>query len=130
MADLTRVAEALAAHQRWSAGGCICGFRVASVSGTADARDRAVAAHQAQMLADAGLVATETDMIRTAWADALRGAADAWTQGAWAKTPRRVSRVADRMAAAQYVGDWLRTRADVIEYQRARADQIESRGDQ
>jgi len=41
----------------------------------------------------------------------LNDAADAWTQGGWANTPRRPDRVADRMAASQYAGDWLRARA-------------------
>ena len=46
--------------------------------------------------------------------EALLGAADAWTQGAWADTPRRADRVADRMAASQFAGDWLRDRATQI----------------
>ena len=50
--------------------------------------------------------------VREARADALTDAADAWTQGAWASTPRHKDRVADRMAASQYAGDWLRERAE------------------
>ena len=46
--------------------------------------------------------------------EALLSAADAWTQGAWADTPRRADRVADRMAASQFAGDWLRDRAAQI----------------
>lgn len=42
---------------------------------------------------------------------ALRDAATAWKQGAWADTPRLVDRVADRMATAQFAGDWLEARA-------------------
>ena len=52
--------------------------------------------------------------VREARAGALTDAADAWTQGAWASTPRHKDRVADRMAAAQYVGDWLRERAEEV----------------
>lgn len=52
--------------------------------------------------------------VREARADALTDAADAWTQGAWASTPRHKDRVADRMAASQYAGDWLRERADEV----------------
>jgi hypothetical protein len=47
-------------------------------------------------------------------AKALEAAADAWTQGAWANTPRRTDRIADRMAASQFAGDWLRARAASI----------------
>lgn len=52
---------------------------------------------------------------RAARAEALREAANAWTQGAWADTPRYAERAQDRIGAAQYVGDWLRDRADRIE---------------
>lgn len=48
-------------------------------------------------------------------AQALRDAANAWTQGAWADTPRKAERAADRLSAAQYAGDWLRQRAADIE---------------
>ena len=47
-------------------------------------------------------------------ARALREAADAWTQGAWADTPRYAERAQDRIAAANYVGQWLRARADRV----------------
>lgn len=49
---------------------------------------------------------------REAAALALREAADSWQQGGWADTPRRADRVADRIAAAQFVGDWIRERAE------------------
>ena len=52
--------------------------------------------------------------VREARAEALTDAADAWTQGAWASTPRHKDRVADRMAASQYAGDWLRERAEEV----------------
>ena len=52
--------------------------------------------------------------VREARVDALTDAADAWTQGAWASTPRHRDRVADRMAASQYAGDWLRERAEEV----------------
>ena len=42
---------------------------------------------------------------------ALLNAADAWTHGAWADTPRHAERARDRIAAAQFFGDWLRDRA-------------------
>ena len=48
-------------------------------------------------------------------AKTLRETAYAWQTWAWAKTPRRSHRVADRIAAAQYVCDWLRDRANEIE---------------
>jgi len=44
-------------------------------------------------------------------ATALDRAADSWLHGAWGKTPRRADRIADRMAASQFAGDWLRSRA-------------------
>lgn len=52
--------------------------------------------------------------VREARAESLKAAADAWTQGAWASTPRHKDRVADRMAASQYAGDWLRERAEEV----------------
>lgn len=48
-------------------------------------------------------------------AETLRDVADAWSQGAWAGTPRHRDIARDRFAAANYVGDWLRARADRIE---------------
>ena len=48
-------------------------------------------------------------------AGALREAANAWTQGAWADAPRRAERAQERIATAQHVGDWLRERAERIE---------------
>lgn len=51
------------------------------------------------------------DLLVDARRDALLEAADAWTQGAWADTPRHAERARDRMAAAQFFGDWLRARA-------------------
>jgi hypothetical protein len=47
-------------------------------------------------------------------ADALNQAADAWQRGAWADTPRRADRIADRIGAAQFVTDWLRARAAAL----------------
>jgi hypothetical protein len=47
--------------------------------------------------------------------EALKEAADAWLHGAWGNTPRKADRVADRMAASQYAGDWLKARAASIE---------------
>ena len=52
---------------------------------------------------------------REAKAEALREAAAEWTQGEWAGATRYHNRVADRLASAQYVGDWLRDRAEQIE---------------
>lgn len=56
----------------------------------------------------AALDAVKAEAARTA----LLAAADEWTHGGWADTPRRSDRVADRMAASQYAGDWLRRRAE------------------
>ena len=47
--------------------------------------------------------------------EALRDAADAWTQGAWADTPRHRDIAHDRIAAANYFGQWLRKRANQTE---------------
>ena len=52
-------------------------------------------------------------------AGAVEAAAEAWLHGAWADTPRLTDRVADRMAASQYAGDWLRDRAQAIREGRA-----------
>ena len=48
-------------------------------------------------------------------AQALYDARDDWRKGGWAGTPHHHDRGRDRIAAAQYVGDWLDTRADRIE---------------
>lgn len=45
---------------------------------------------------------------------ALFEAADAWTRGAWADTPRHTDRARDRIAAANFFGDWLRARAEAL----------------
>lgn len=45
---------------------------------------------------------------------ALIDAANDWTGGAWADTPRHADRAADRIAASQYAGDWLRARAAAL----------------
>lgn len=55
------------------------------------------------------------DVVRTAVVQALREAANAWTQGAWANTPRYADPAQDRLSSAQYAGDWLRSRATKIE---------------
>lgn len=57
-------------------------------------------------------------------AGALRRAADAWQHGNWANAPRRPDRVAERIANAQYVGDWLRARADAIDAAQPRDHQV------
>lgn len=44
-------------------------------------------------------------------AAALNDAAEAWLHGAWGDTPRHSDRVADRIGAAQFFGDWLKARA-------------------
>ena len=69
------------------------------------------AVHAALLAAVAPLIEAR---VREARAEALTDAADAWTQGAWAGTPRHKDRVADRMAASQYAGDWLRERAEEV----------------
>lgn len=56
-----------------------------------------------------------TQVQREAKAEALREAAAEWTQGEWAGATRYHNRVADRLASAQYAGDWLRDRADRME---------------
>ena len=45
---------------------------------------------------------------------ALRDAADIWQRGQWADAPRRADRVQERIANGQFVGNWLRARADRI----------------
>lgn len=42
--------------------------------------------------------------------EALAEAADTWQWGAWADAPRCADRVQERLANAQYVTNWLRTR--------------------
>lgn len=64
---------------------------------------------------DSGAWAEFDRWLASVKADVLRDAADRWTQGAWASTPRHTDRVADRMGASQYAGDWLRAEADRIE---------------
>lgn len=44
-------------------------------------------------------------------AKALREAADAWRTGGWSGTPRHQDRAQDRIASAQYPGEWLHARA-------------------
>lgn len=41
----------------------------------------------------------------------LEDAADDWQTGEWADAPRHADRITERLANAQYVTDWLRTRA-------------------
>lgn len=48
-------------------------------------------------------------------AKALYDARDDWRKGGWAGTPHHHDRGRDRIAAAQYVGNWLDTRADRME---------------
>lgn len=43
--------------------------------------------------------------------DALRKAADDWQWKDWASAPRRSDPVQERLANAQYVTNWLRTKA-------------------
>ena len=57
---------------------------------------------------------------RRAVAEALDETADKWQWGAWIGLPGLVEQ---RLAAAQYVTDWLRTRI------RARADAVEGGGE-
>lgn len=47
-------------------------------------------------------------------ANALEKAAEKWLHGAWGDTPRRSDRIADRMAASQFAGDWLKARAQQV----------------
>jgi len=63
----------------------------------------------------ASMGAFAVGLVAVAKAEALRGAANDWTQGAWANTPRHADRITDRMKAAQYAGDWLRARALAVE---------------
>ena len=51
---------------------------------------------------------------RQAGEKALADAANAWTRGHWANAPRRADRAHERLAAAQFVGDWLRARAAAL----------------
>ena len=62
-----------------------------------------------------GIDANLARIRREAKAEALREAAAEWTQGDWAGATRYHNRAADRLASAQYAGDWLRARADRIE---------------
>ena len=48
-------------------------------------------------------------------AKALYDARDDWRKGGWAGTPHHHDRGRDRIAAAQYAGNWLNDRADRIE---------------
>ncbi|QTV79465.1 hypothetical protein [Microbacterium sp. NIBRBAC000506063] len=63
---------------------------------------------------DAWLAAHDRERDREVAARTLEDAANAWTQGEWANTPRKAERAADRLSAAQYAGDWLRARAESI----------------
>ena len=52
---------------------------------------------------------------REAKIEALREAADEWTQGKWADVPRMADRLHERVETANYVGNFLRARADRME---------------
>ena len=110
MSDLTRaIAEAL-----WQIDDLCPHPPDEHAEGTCDVCDMAFAAESVvQELGDALAPLIEA-RVREARADALAEAADAWTQGAWASTPRHKDRVADRMAASQYAGDWMRERAEEV----------------
>ena len=77
----------------------------------AENKAKEVTANHAKWLASKYGVGAVEARVAEAKAEALRGAADDWTQGAWANTPRHADRITDRMKAAQYAGDWLRARA-------------------
>jgi hypothetical protein len=64
----------------------------------------------------AALEQTVRDLI----ADELDAVAGKWQWGAWADMPRIADRVAERIAGAQYVTDWLRARAAAL---RARTEE-------
>ena len=64
---------------------------------TGEEFDRILAAHDAEVAAKA-----------------LLDAADAWSQGQWANVPRISDQVRERLNTANYVGDWLRERANQI----------------
>lgn len=48
-------------------------------------------------------------------AEALREAKQAWQWGEWINAPHRADPLQGRLAAGQYVTDWLSARADRIE---------------
>lgn len=56
----------------------------------------------------------DAEVSRKAASKALGDAASEWLKGAWADAPRYQDRVKDRLAAAQYFGDWLRQRAEEL----------------
>jgi hypothetical protein len=45
---------------------------------------------------------------------ALQDAAEAWVHSAWSDVPRIKDQVQERLSTANYVGDWLRARAEQI----------------
>lgn len=51
---------------------------------------------------------------REVQARALEEAAGTWGRGGWADVPRRHERAHERIAVAQHVTDWLRTRAAAL----------------
>jgi hypothetical protein len=46
--------------------------------------------------------------------DGIEALADEWQFGEWANAPRRSDRIAERLAMAQYVTDWLRGRVGAL----------------
>ena len=52
---------------------------------------------------------------REAKVEALREAADEWTQGKLSEVPRMADRLHERIETANYVGNFLRARADRME---------------
>lgn len=108
--DLTRaIAEAIDEHKYELSGVCACGV---DLDPDRDKWGKYKAIWRAHLAA--ALAPLIEARVREARAEALTDAADAWTQGAWASTPRHKDRVADRMAASQYAGDWLRERAEDV----------------
>ena len=59
----------------------------------------------------AAAAAQLTGWISEVQATELEEAADAWQRGEWADAPRRADIVQDRIAAAEFVGAWIRRRA-------------------
>lgn len=59
---------------------------------------------------DRWLAAHDAEVARKTLADA----AEKWVHSAWADVPRIKDQVQERLSTANYVGDWLRDRAEQI----------------
>lgn len=106
-AHTERIAAVLAAHRLTTPRQCACEWRD---EGDGWERQETWPDHVA-----AALMPLVDAIVAERAAEAIQAAADKWQWSAWADAPRiKGDVVAERIATAQYVTDWLRARAAAL----------------